>query len=128
MADGLNEVVVAVVVAVVLGVGAYVVAKLRTIGGDLTALARHVLPHFEPSTDEYGREHYEHTLPARVDKLVEEYAQVRADLVDHMKGEEALRAADIEQRIQDQVHRAKREAMYDELIEQLRAGNPEVRQ
>lgn len=127
MDDGLNEIVVAVIVATVLGVGGYLVVKVRTIGDDLTGLARYVLPHFEPSRDEHGREHYEHTLPARVDQLVEDQARTRRDLVDHMKAEEKLREDDQEQRVNDQVHRAKREAKYDELIEQLTAGNPEVR-
>lgn len=128
MEDSFNEVVVAVIVATVLGVAGYLVVKLRTIGEDLTGLARYVLPHFEPSRDEHGREHYDHTLPARVDTLgaemsglASETKQLRVDLVDHMKAEEELR-------VNDQAHQAMREARYDQLIEQLRAGNPEVRQ
>ncbi len=128
MDNGINEVFVAVIVAIILGGGAYVERKIGRIANTSDKVNQYVLPHFVPAVDEHGIPHDDHTLPARVDTLgaemsglASETKQLRVDLVDHMKAEEELR-------VNDQAHRAMREARYDQLIEQLRAGNPEVRQ
>lgn len=117
MSDDLRDVLIAFAATGVLG---WVAVILRGVVSDIAALARHVLPHFEPAHDEHGRETFEHTLPARVDKLVKENIAVREELREHMRAEE-------EQYAKDNAHRADREAKVDKMYDMLKDGNIEVR-
>lgn len=117
MSDDLRNTLLAFIGTGLLGWFAVVTRRVISM---LTNIDRHVIPHFAPGHDEHGRETYEHTIPYRVDQLVEENKAVREELREHMRVEE-------EQYEHDNIHRADREKKVDEVYEMLKAGNVEIR-
>lgn len=69
---------------------------LRTI----RAMGEWVLPHFQPQADEHGRLDDEHTLPARVTALSDQFTTLDGRLTSHMEDE-----AEITRQVFDRLNR-----------------------
>lgn len=83
LVDAAVQVFVGVLIAFIVGLS----VAVRRIINLLTQFDDHVLPHFAPGVDEYGREVVDHTLPERVRRIEAELSFDHGESVKDVVGQ-----------------------------------------